>query len=114
MAVPKRLLRLLQMRDALTCQWCGAEHSTLEGSPLVPHHRRNRGMGGGTDRLSELVLVCSSHNGAFEDGLRDEPVARGFRIPRNTNVDSETVLLIDYANRAWMLTDRGTRIGVAA
>lgn len=110
MAVPKRLLRLLQMRDGLTCQWCGAEYQALEGSTLVPHHRRNRGFGGSVDRLSELVLVCSSHNSAFEDGLRDEPVARGFRIPRNTTVESETVLLTDYQGRRWMLTDRGTRI----
>lgn len=109
-SLPKSLLRLVVQRDQLVCQWCGVEYPSMAGYPIVPHHRRNRGMGGGVHNLSELVLVCSDHNQDFEDGLRSEPLERGFRIPRNKLVRSEDVLLVDYAGAAWYLTDRGTKV----
>ncbi|RBP66382.1 hypothetical protein DFO66_103329 [Brevibacterium sanguinis] len=110
MTIPAPMLRQLVLRDNLTCQWCGIEYPALRGYPIVPHHRRNRGAGGGVHQLAELVLVCSSHNGEFEDGLRDEPLERGFRIPRNNIVSAENVPLIDYTGTPWLLTNRGTRI----
>lgn len=109
-SLPKNMLRLIVQRDQLTCQWCGIEYPSMEGYPIVPHHRRNRGMGGFVHKLSEILLVCSDHNQDFEDGLRNEPVIRGFRIPRNSIVNAEDVPLIDHSSVTWFLTDRGTKI----
>lgn len=112
--VPKSMVKQLVLRDGLVCQWCGVQFPELNGYPVVFHHRRNRGHGGGVHLLSELVTVCSGHNQAFEDGLRDEPLVRGFRIPRNTITHAEEVPLVDAEGRAWFLTNRGTRIKVEA
>ncbi len=55
------VLKKLRERDS-HCWHCG------ETDDLVPHHRRNRGMGGSQilDRLDNLMLVCAVYNGQME------------------------------------------------
>ena len=55
------MLRRLRKRDPY-CLHCG------DTETLVPHHRRNRQMGGSKllDRLDNLMMICSYYNGAME------------------------------------------------
>jgi hypothetical protein len=55
------LIRKLRARDPY-CVHCGLDRD------LVPHHRRNRAMGGSKilDRLDNLLMVCAAYNGAME------------------------------------------------
>lgn len=57
----KSLLKLLLDRDKY-CWHCG------ETDTLVPHHRKNRGMGGrkSLDVPNNLILVCSEYNYLME------------------------------------------------
>jgi hypothetical protein len=57
----KSLLNLLIQRDKY-CWHCG---TTLD---LVPHHRKNRGMGGrkSLDVPANLILVCADYNWLME------------------------------------------------
>lgn len=61
MAIPKKVLKLVQARDE-RCWHCGSELD------LVPHHRINRGMGGSKllDTPDNLMMVCALYNGAME------------------------------------------------
>jgi len=60
MAVPKKVLKLVQARDS-HCYHCGLEED------LVPHHRINRGMGGSKllDTPDNLMMVCARWNGTL-------------------------------------------------
>jgi hypothetical protein len=55
MAVPKKVLKQVQERDS-HCWHCGVEED------LVPHHRKNRGMGGSKllDTPDNLMMVCAA------------------------------------------------------
>lgn len=71
MALTRKQLITLRSRDAY-CWHCGSDDT------LVPHHRRNRAMGGSKllDRLDNLMLVCSEYNGLMES---DAVIARDAR-----------------------------------
>lgn len=73
MPVPKKLVKLLQARDQ-HCPHCGATED------LVPHHRKNRAMGGSKllDRIDNLMLVCPIYNGLMESDCRVASSARGW------------------------------------
>ena len=73
MALSRKSLTLLRARDA-HCWHCGA---TVD---LVPHHRKNRGMGGSKllDGLDNLMLVCAFWNGEMESTSADAAAARGW------------------------------------
>ena len=61
MAVKPAVMKKLRARDEY-CWHCG------EINDLVPHHRRNKGMGGSKllDTPDNLMLVCALYNGAME------------------------------------------------
>ena len=73
MAVPKKVLKLVQARDS-HCYHCGLEED------LVPHHRINRGMGGSKllDTPDNLMMVCSRWNGDMESNAELAATARGW------------------------------------
>ena len=73
MAVPKKILKLVQARDS-ACWHCGAEDD------LVPHHRINRGMGGSKllDTPDNLMMVCARWNGDMEANAELAATARGW------------------------------------
>ena len=59
----KSTLNKLRKRDSY-CLHCGEDRHEM----LVPHHRKNRGMGGSKslDRIDNLLLICAYYNGAME------------------------------------------------
>ena len=71
MAIPKKILKLVQERDA-HCWHCSTEID------LVPHHRINRGMGGSKllDTPDNLMMVCAVYNGLMESDYRVAQAAR--------------------------------------
>ena len=73
MAVPKKVLKLVQARDS-HCWHCGVEED------LVPHHRINRGMGGSKllDTPDNLMMVCARWNGDMESNAELAATARGW------------------------------------
>ena len=73
MALSRKSLTLLRARDA-HCWHCGATDD------LVPHYRKNRGMGGSKllDGLDNLMLVCAFWNGEMESTSADAAAARGW------------------------------------
>jgi len=73
MAIPKKILKLVQERDT-HCWHCGVEED------LVPHHRINRGMGGSKllDTPDNLMMVCAYWNGRMESNATDAASARGW------------------------------------
>ena len=73
MALSRKSLTLLRARDS-HCWHCGATDD------LVPHHRKNRGMGGSKllDGLDNLMLVCAFWNGEMESTSADAAAARGW------------------------------------
>ena len=73
MAVPKKVLKLVQARDS-HCYHCGLEED------LVPHHRINRGMGGSKllDTPDNLMMVCGIYNGELESNQTVAASARGW------------------------------------
>lgn len=73
MAIPKKVLKLVQERDT-HCWHCGREDD------LVPHHRINRGMGGSKllDTPDNLMMVCALWNGSIESVAKDASDARGW------------------------------------
>jgi hypothetical protein len=103
MALPKKLLKTLQERD----QWCAHCGSTDD---LVPHHRRNRGMGGSKllDTLDNLMMVCAIYNGAMESDLRVARQARAWnhKLPI---WEKENLPVFDRAGGWWYLQPDGTK-----
>jgi hypothetical protein len=103
MALPKKLLKTLQERD----QWCAHCGSTDD---LVPHHRRNRGMGGSKllDTLDNLMMVCAIYNGAMESDLRVAQQARAWnhKLPI---WEKENLPVFDRAGGWWYLQPDGTK-----
>ena len=73
MAIPKKILKLVQERDS-HCWHCGIEED------LVLHHRINRGMGGSKllDTPDNLMMVCSRWNGDMESNAELAASARGW------------------------------------
>ena len=59
----KSTLNKLRKRDSY-CLHCGEDRQEM----LVPHHRKNRGMGGSKllNTIDNLLLVCAEYNQAME------------------------------------------------
>lgn len=83
----KSLLNGLRDRDS-HCWHCGSDID------LVPHHRKNRGMGGrrSLDTIANLILVCSQWNGLMESDWEAAKTARVWKHKlRDTDHFSEPV-----------------------
>lgn len=79
MAVSKKVMKLLRERDGY-CWHCG------QTEDLVPHHRKNKAMGGSKvleNDIQNIILVCSRYNGDMESQslvMRDA-VGWGRKVP---------------------------------
>jgi hypothetical protein len=98
------ILRRLRQRDRY-CWHCGSDED------LVPHHRRNRGMGGSKllDRLDNLIMVCGLYNGAMESDSAVAMLARdlGHKLSSWQTFDSP---VFDKVARLWfVLTSDGRK-----
>jgi 5-methylcytosine-specific restriction endonuclease McrA len=104
MAIPKKVLKLVQERDP-HCYHCGATED------LVPHHRINRGMGGSKllDTPDNLMMVCARYNGAMESDL---DVARAARAWGHKLAvwDRTERAVFDVAGGWWFLLPDGNRV----
>lgn len=71
MALTNKMMKVLRDRD-FHCAHCGTTDT------LVPHHRRNRSMGGSKllDRYDNLMLVCAEYNGMMESDAETARMAR--------------------------------------
>lgn len=104
----KRMLDVLRYRDR-HCWHCG------ETEDLVPHHRRNRGMGGSKllDVYSNLMLVCAVYNGLMESDSKVAEKARGFGHKLRSWEGTEKAVF-DVSNGVWYeLLDDGQKIPVS-
>lgn len=99
MSLSKTLLKNLQKRDPY-CWHCG------ESETLVPHHRKNRGMGGSKnlDRLDNLLMCCSQYNGDMESlpKVASRAKEKGHKLASWENFDSP---VLDEVVGAWYLLD---------
>ena len=104
MALPKKTLELLRRRDP-HCYHCG------QGEDLVPHHRKNRGMGGSKllDTPDNLMLVCSRYNGDMESSPMVAQQARAWnhKLPVWESTDWP---VFDVAGGWWFLLPDGNRV----
>lgn len=102
-AVPKALLAALDKRDGHVCAYTGIESDTL-----VPHHRANRGMGGGKHEIANLVWLDSILNGRVEHDLQAAALARGIKISKYAN-PAETPILHAVHGLVLLTDDGGIR-----
>lgn len=86
-SVPKRLLKMLDDRDGHRCAYTGIESDTL-----VPHHRANRGMGGGSHEIQNLVWLDSIINGRVENDLQSDALARGIKISKYSKPEEMPIM----------------------
>jgi 5-methylcytosine-specific restriction endonuclease McrA len=104
MAVPKKVLKLVQARDD-ACWHCGAEDD------LVPHHRINRGMGGSKllDTPDNLMMICSRWNGDMESDAELAATARGWghKLPAWESLEHP---VFDRLGGWWYLLPDGGRV----
>ena len=104
MAVPKKVLKLVQARDS-HCYHCGLEED------LVPHHRINRGMGGSKllDTPDNLMMVCSRWNGDMESNAELAASARGWghKLPVWESLEHP---VFDRMGGWWYLLPDGTKV----
>ena len=105
MALSRKSLTLLRARDS-HCWHCGATDD------LVPHHRKNRGMGGSKllDGLDNLMLVCAFWNGEMESTSADAAAARGWGHKLAT-WEATNRPVFDIPTSTWYtLLEDGTRV----
>ena len=104
MAVPKKVLKLVQARDQ-HCWHCGVEDD------LVPHHRINRGMGGSKllDTPDNLMMVCARWNGDMESNAELAATARGWghKLPVWESLEYP---VFDRMGGWWYLLPDGTKV----
>ena len=103
MATNKQM-KLLRERDK-ACYHCG------QSDTLVPHHRRNRQMGGSKllDRLDNLMLVCASYNGLMESDSATANQARDYGH-KLASWDDFSTPVFDIGTSLWyQLDERGGR-----
>ena len=89
------MMKTLLLRDKY-CVHCG------QTEYLVPHHRKNRGMGGSKllDIFPNLMLVCAEYNFAMESDWQIANQARSWKHKlRSTDHPSEPVF--DNIAGAW-------------
>jgi len=106
MAIPKKILKLVQARDQ-HCWHCGTDDDTL-----VPHHRKNKGFGGSKllDTPDNLMMICAYWNGTIESNADDASAARGWghKLP---NWDATHKPVFDKGSQAWfILSADGTKV----
>lgn len=96
MTVSKKLLRELTERDGHRSAWTGEDRTDL-----VPHHIKNRGMGGSKtlDTIENLVWLESRINGLIEShpAWAAEARSRGLKQRRN---DVRT-MPVNHAVHGW-------------
>jgi len=99
MAIPKKVLKLVQERDQ-HCWHCGTTDD------LVPHHRKNRGMGGSKllDTADNLLMVCGLYNGAMEADAAVGAAARGWGHKLGS-WESASRLVFDCSEFTWYQVD---------
>ena len=104
MAIPKKVLKLVQTRDP-HCYHCGATED------LVPHHRINRGMGGSKllDTPDNLMMVCAFYNGDMESVSASAQQARAWGHKLAVWERTERPVF-DVAGGWWFLLPDGNRI----
>jgi hypothetical protein len=104
MAIPKKVLKLVQARDP-HCYHCGATED------LVPHHRINRGMGGSKllDTPDNLMLVCAFFNGDMESVSASAQQARAWGHKLAVWERTERPVY-DVAGGWWFLLPDGNRV----
>jgi hypothetical protein len=99
MAIKALMLKKLRARDPY-CWHCG------ETNDLVPHHRRNKGMGGSkiANTYDNLMMVCALYNGAMES---DWEVARYARAwgRKIASWDALNKPVFDTVAWAWYVLD---------
>jgi len=104
MAIPKKVLKLVQGRDS-HCWHCGVEDD------LVPHHRKNRGMGGSKllDTPDNLMMVCARWNGLMESNAKDASAATGWghKVPAWGDTAHP---VFDRLGGWWFLLPDGSRV----
>lgn len=107
MAVPKKILKIVQERDDY-CWHCGREDD------LVPHHRINRGMGGSKllDIPENLMMICAEWNGAMESNARVGAKARGWGHKLSVWESPEMLVFDCFAFRWYLLQSDGTKVVV--
>ena len=104
MAIPKKVLQKLQQRDT-HCAHCGRTED------LVPHHRKNRGMGGSKllDTLDNLMLVCRIYNSMMESDPKTALLARGWKHKLSQWEDTGEPVF-DVAGGWWYLEPTGEKV----
>jgi hypothetical protein len=104
MAVPAKLRKLIQDRDAY-CWHCGMTDE------LVVHHRINRGMGGSKtlDTAANLILICWQWNDVIERHAQSAQEARmwGHKLYGWQRVESPVYDRL--AGVWWVLQEDGTK-----
>ena len=105
MALSRKSLTLLRARDA-HCWHCGATDD------LVPHHRKNRGMGGSKllDGLDNLMLVCAFYNGEMESTSQTAIAARGWGHKIPAWGDTREPVFDCTVFRWYTLLENGTKV----
>lgn len=105
MAIPKKILKIVQDRDQ-HCWHCGVEED------LVPHHRINRGMGGSKllDTPDNLMMICALWNGLVESDADSARVARGWGHKLAVWEDTAKPVFDRGSFRWWILSADGTRV----
>lgn len=111
---PEETVTALILRDRGVCVICGRPGTDWD--PLVPHHRKNRGMGGSSNpainRTSNLLLIHRSENAALEQATRPDFYDRGWKLKDVSAALGTPVLYPD--GRWYRLDDEGGRREVAA
>lgn len=113
MPVSKRTRERVFERDGYMCVDCGTPYG------LSVQHRVNRGMGGskGSDRMSNLITMCVTHNVLLESDAEYAGRGRkyGWKVHRNRTVKPEDVPVYYWPLRAWFyLASDGSRLRVEA
>lgn len=105
MAISKVLLQKLLKRDGY-CVHCG------EINDLVPHHRRNRGMGGSKqlDRLDNLLMICAEYNGLMESDLVTANQARDYGHKLASWQEFDTPVFDRQKHGWYLLTQMGEKL----
>jgi hypothetical protein len=103
MAIPKKVLKLVQQRDD-HCWHCGVEED------LVPHHVKNRGMGGSKllDTVDNLAMMCARWNGDMESSVTAARQARAWNH-KQAVWEREHLPLFDVQGGWWYLHADGSK-----
>jgi hypothetical protein len=106
MAIPKKVLKLVQGRDD-HCWHCGVEDD------LVPHHRINRGMGGSKllDTPDNLMMICSRWNGDMEANAAVAAAGKGWGHKLSA-WESTGAPVFDRVGGWWTLLADGSKVRV--